>query len=162
MLKEFENLTPAENAAMLDAIPNIVILVGAADDDLDATELAAAQKLADVRSYSNTSKLSAYYETIDDNLQNRVSELCSGLPKSLSEREAILTERLKDLNPILAKLEVPFGYLYYRTFRSFARHVAEAAGGFLRYFTVGPKEHKVVDLPMLMEINEPEDHEGLI
>lgn len=162
MLKEFENLTPAETAAMFDAIPNIIILVAAADDDMDETEIAAAQKLADVRSYSNSSRLGAYYESIDDGLENRVRELYAGLPKNLGEREAVLTERLAALNAILAKLESPFGYLYYSSFRSFARHVAEANGGFLRYFTVGPKEDKVVDLPMLTEIAEPEEEDGIL
>lgn len=162
MLKEFENLTPAETAAMLDAIPNIIILVAAADDDMDETELAAAQKLADIRSYSNSAKLSAYYETIDGGLQARVQELFSALPKNLGEREAILTERIAELNPILAKLESPFDYLYYDTFFSFSHHVAESHGGFLRYFTVGPQEQKVVDLPMLNKIEKPEEHEGLL
>lgn len=162
MIKEFKNLSPAETAAMFDAIPNIIILVAAADDNMEQEEIAAAQKLADIRSYASNARLSAYYETIDENLQNRVLELYAGLPTNLSEREAVLFERLGNLNPILAKLDSPFGYLYYKTFRSFAHYVAQAHGGFLRFLTIGPKEAKVVDLPMLNEIPEPEESEGLI
>lgn len=147
---------------MLDAIPNIVILVAAADDDMDEGELAAAQKLADIRSFSGSSRLGAFYETIDENLLNRVQELYAGLPKNLEAREAILFERLGELNAILAKLESPFDYLYSDTFHTFAHYIAEATGGFLRFFTVGPKEAKVVDLPMLERIPEPEDSEGLL
>ncbi|PHI21836.1 hypothetical protein CEQ90_00685 [Lewinellaceae bacterium SD302] len=162
MLKEFQNLNPTETAAMLDAIPNIVILVAAADDNMDEEELAAAQRLADIRSFAGSAKLSAYYETIDDTLVSRVKELYAGLPKELSAREAILFERLAALEPIIAKLESPFDYLYSETFHTFARYVAEAHGGFLRFFTVGPKEAKVVDLPMLTRVPKPEDPKGLL
>lgn len=162
MLKEFATLTAEETAMMMDAIPHIIILVAAADDDMDETELAAAQKLADVRSYSNSQRLTAYYESIDDNLRQRTLELYAHLPKQLSDREALLTERLTALNDVIAKLPSPFSYLYAKSFRSFARHVAEAHGGFLRFFTVGPKEAKVADLPMITQYPEPEDHKGLI
>lgn len=162
MLKEFENLSPAETAVMLDAIPNIIVLVAAADDNLDATELAAAQKLADVRAYDNRSHLNAYYETIDAGLSERVKELCTNLPVALREREAILTARLGEVDQILNKLESPYDYYYSETFHSFAKHVAEAHGGFLRYFTVGPKEAKVVDLPMIERRPQPEDNQDLI
>jgi hypothetical protein len=162
MLKEFATLTAEETAMMMDAVPHIIILVAAADDDMDEMELAAAQKLADVRSYSNSQRLSAYYENIDDELRQRTLELYAHLPKVLSDREALLTERLTALNDVIAKLPSPFNYLYAKSFRSFARHVAEAHGGFLRFFTIGPKEARVVDLPMITQYPKPEDHEGLI
>ena len=52
-------------------------------------------------------------------------------------------------------MDLPFGYLYYRSFRSFAKHVAESAGGFMRFMTVGPKEAEVLELPMLNEVERP-------
>ncbi|MEM9836836.1 MAG: hypothetical protein AAF828_10060 [Bacteroidota bacterium] len=162
MLTEFANLSPEETAKMLDAIPYITILIGAADDNLDEVELQAAQRLADIRSFTNTGKLTAYYETIDGNLSNRIGELYGALPKNAEERQAVIVEKLTGLNDILSKLDSPFDYYYYHSFRTFATHVAKAHGGFLRFITIGPQEAKVVDLPMLNEIAEPEVDDNIL
>lgn len=162
MLTEFAKLTPQENALMLDAIPYITILIAAADDDLDDVELQSAQRLADIRSFSNSGHLNAYYETIDTNLLERINELYAALPKDVDERQQLLSDKLAALNPILDKIPSPFNYYYYKSFRSFAHHIAEAHGGFLRFITIGPREAKVVDLPMIHEIAKPAEKDGLL
>lgn len=162
MLTEFAPLSPEETARMFDAIPYITILVAAADDDMDEVELAAAQHLADVRSYNNYGKLTAFYETIDEGLTDRIKELYRALPGNGEERQAILSAKLSRLNAIIAKLESPYDYYYYDTFKSFAHHIAESHGGFLRFMTVGPQEAKVVDLPMIEPIPKPEDNRDLV
>lgn len=155
MLREFKDLNADETQLMFDAIPLITILVGAADANLDEVEMAEAQRLADIRSYNNRGRLSAYYEKIDDTLAHRIMELYNAMPADVAEREAHLTEELGKLNGILAKLRKPFDYLYYKNFLSFAKHIAEAHGGFLRFIAVGPKEAKVMELPMIEPVAKP-------
>ena len=155
MLKEFENLTPAEQQQMFDAIPLIVILVAGADDDIDEVELAEAQRLADIRSFNNRGHIIAYYEKIDKGLTDRIQEMLKELPNALAPRQNEVFARLSMLNGILAKLAEPFGYLYYKSFRSFAKHVAESHGGFMRFMTVGPQEAEVMGLPMLAPVARP-------
>lgn len=155
MLKEFQNLTPGEQQQMFDAIPLIVVLVAGADDDIDEVEIEEAQHLADIRSFNNRGHIIAYYEKIDNGLTDRIQEIIKELPNALAPRQNELIARLSLLNPILAKLDEPFGYLYYKTFRSFARHVAESHGGFMRFMTVGPAEAEVMDLPMLAPVERP-------
>ncbi len=152
---ELEALSPEEKAQMLDAIPLISILVGAADGELDEAELKAATQLAHIRSYKEELVLQEYYDQMEGKLALRIRELLGGLPKDTSERQALLSEKLAALNPILAKLPSPYNYYYYASFRSFADHVARASGGFFRFLTIGPKEAKVVGLPMLEVIEEP-------
>ena len=36
----------------------------------------------------------------------------------------------------------------------------QASGGFLRYFTIGPKEDRLIKLPTVDPIPEPEESEG--
>lgn len=162
MLTEFRNLSPDEQARMFDAIPLISVLIAGADGKLDERELSWAERMTDIRSFDNHSRLKAYYEILDDNIHERIQQTIASLPGSLAEREAEIINRLEPLNAILAKMPEPFGYLYYKSFKSFARHVAEAAGGFLRYFTVGPREAKLVDLPMLQPVPEPEERHDII
>ena len=159
MLREFNTLTEPEQQLMFDAIPLIVILVAAADNNLDEVELSEAQRLADIRSYNNRGRLNAYYERIDDGLTARIQQLYNGMQNGVAEREKYIIKELSKLNPILAKLRQPYGYLYYHNFRTFARHIAEAHGGFMRFITVGPKEAKVMDLPMVHAIPKPPEDE---
>lgn len=155
MLKEFQNLTPAEQQLMFDAVPLIVILVAGADDDIDEVEIAEAQRLADIRSFNNRGHIIAYYEKIDNGLTARIQEMIKELPNALKPRQNELVARLSLLNSVLAKLDEPFGYLYYKSFCSFAKHVAESHGGFMRFMTIGPAEAEVMGLPMLAPVVRP-------
>ena len=159
MLREFNNLTEEETQLMFDAIPLIVILVGAADNVLDEVELTEAQRLADIRSYDNRGRLNAYYEKIDDGLSARIQQLYNGMQNGIEQREKFIIKELSKLNTILPKMRQPYGYLYYHNFRTFARHIAESHGGFLRFITVGPKEAKVMDLPMIKPVPKPPEDE---
>ena len=159
MLREFNTLSQEEQQVMFDAIPLITILVGAADNQLDEVELTEAQRLADIRSYNNRGRLNAYYEIIDKGLTERIQELFNGMVNGTAAREKYIVGQLSKLNTILPKLREPYGYLYYHNFRTFARHIAEAHGGFLRFITVGPKEAKVMDLPMVKPIPKPPEDE---
>ncbi len=159
MLREFNTLTPQEQQLMFDVIPLITILVGAADNHLDEVELTEAQRLADIRSYNNRGRLNGYYETIDEGLSQRIRDLYNGMQNGQEQRDKYIVGELSKLNTILPKLRQPYDYLYYHNFRTFARHIAEAHGGFLRFITIGPQEAKVVDLPMVHAIPKPPEDE---
>ena len=159
MLTEFSSLSPREEELMYDAIPLITVLVAGADGTIDERERHWAEKLADIRSWDRNSRIKAYYEQIDQHLARRVAELEQSLPSDISAREAEISRRLEPLNDILPKMEQPFPYLYYRSFCTYAKSIAEASGGFIRYFTIGPKQAKVIDLPMLKPIARPDNEE---
>ncbi|NJC24868.1 hypothetical protein [Neolewinella antarctica] len=157
MLKEFKNLSPAETQVMYEAIPLITILVAGADEDMDEVELAEAKRLADIRGFNNLGHIIAYYEHVTVNLAERINQLSQELPNEVVPRQAEIGQRLSKLNTIFPILPAPFAYLYYRDFKSFAHHIAEANGGFLRYMTIGPREAKVVDLPMVTPVPRPSE-----
>ena len=155
MLQEFKNLSPAEAQVVYDAIPLITILVAGADGHMDEVELAEAERLANIRGYNNLGHLNAYYEKVSENLPGRINELSRELPNDVEPRQAEIGRRLEALNAIFPKIQKPFNYLYYHDLHTFAHHVAESHGGFLRYMTIGPKEAKVVDLPMITPVVKP-------
>jgi hypothetical protein len=155
MLKEFKNLTTTEQQLLFDAIPLITILVAGADGDIDEIELAEAQRLADIRSFNTKGQTNFFYEKVNENLSERIMEMMKELPNALTLRQEEVVARLIGLNAIFEKMVLPFGYLYYKSFRSFAKHVAKSNGGFMRFMTIGPEEAEVVELPMLDEVERP-------
>lgn len=136
---------------MLDAIPLITILVAGADGHIDETEMEWAEKLTSIRSYESANHLPAYYETVGAQFSDRLVALQEGLPTETEARTAAVSAKLAELNPVMHKLSSFDAIKYYKSFRSFAKHVAEASGGILRFISIGPKEADVVELPMLDE-----------
>lgn len=157
MLNEFSPLKPSEQQVMFDAIPLITILVAGADGEMDEVELAEAQRLADIRSYDSHGRLLAFYELIDKNLVGRIQEMAKELPAEVSARQTAISEKLVALNDILPKLALPFGYLYYQSFLTFAKFIAESHGGFLRFMTVSDEEAEVMTLPMVTPVPRPNE-----
>lgn len=149
MPREFSKLTEAEKQHMVDAIPLITILVAGADGNMDDNELEWAEKITKIRSYDHASKLNDYFKLVSDHFATRINEMVIRLPKDTAERTQVISEELAKLNPILHKLGAYDAAIYYKNFRTFAEHVAEASGGILGFASVGPEEEKVVHLPML-------------
>lgn len=149
MLREFKVLNEAETSLILDAIPLITMLVAGADGNMDKEELASAEKMTKVRSYDFNSQLKDYFKRVGEQFSDRLEKYNTELPKDTDERIQAIAELLASLNPILHKMDDFDAAVYYKNFRSFAKHVAEASGGFMRFMTIGPKEADVVELPML-------------
>jgi hypothetical protein len=159
MLKEFKDLAPEEATLMMDAIPLVTILVAGADGEMDEVELAEAKRIVDIRSFDTGGQLHDFYELLEQPLAGRIVELAKELPHDVTERQKAISERLAGLNNILPKLRQPLNYLYYSSFRSFAKHIAKSSGGFLRFMTVSPEEAEVVNLPMISPVEKPDERD---
>jgi len=67
----------------------------------------------------------------------------------VDKRNAELTEKLAALNPVMDKLGYSYHKQLYKSFLSFATHVARADGGFLGVFAIDKDEAELIDLSML-------------
>lgn len=153
MVEQLKQLTPTEQRQLFDAIPMITVLVAGADDNIDAKELKWAEKITHIRAYGNQIGIvRAYYEYVDAELEASTNRLMNWLSDDPNKREEQLTEELKKLNDIFPKLDADYAKALYQSFLSFSEHIAKASGGFFRFMTIGPKEEKVVDLPMLTPV----------
>ena len=90
---------------------------------------------------------------MDENLHERLQELIRVLPRGAEERQEIISRELGKLNNILPLLEQKQAIHFYEGLVSFAHHVAKASGGLLGWISVGSKEAKVADLPMIKPIS---------
>ncbi|MEM7571550.1 MAG: hypothetical protein AAF433_01565 [Bacteroidota bacterium] len=156
MLTEFSSLSPEEQELLKNAPALITILVGGADDDLSEEELGKALKTVRIRAYNEEYELQFFYQRLEAEYDDQVAAIAQLLPPEPEERLEILSQRLAKVNAVLAKLSTETAYAFYQDLRTFATTVARAEGGFLRWITIGPKEAKVVDLPMIEPIAEPE------
>ena len=149
IMELFNNLTTEESQQLIDAVARITVLVAGADDKIDPQEIAAAEKITEVRSFSFNEELKAYYEKVGENFSSTLEAMIERLPSDLQERQKMLGEELGQLNAIFAKLDIHFSNILYQSFLSFAKHVAEASGGFIGIFSIGKEEKAVIDLPMI-------------
>ena len=101
-------------------------------------------------------ELKTFYAEVDNNFMEKVQYFMEALPSGVAQRNEIITERLNDLNPILAKLDPSVGSKLYAGFVSFAEHIAKASGGIMGFFSIDHAESKLIGLPMI----NPIIHEG--
>ncbi|MEM6699795.1 MAG: hypothetical protein AAF599_15440 [Bacteroidota bacterium] len=154
MTSHFSELTEQEKQILFDAVPLITILIAGADDNIDEVEMKSAEKLAHIRTFDERSEeVKDYYEQIDGMVEDRINSYLTMLSKDRTERMNQVSAELAKLNPVLAKMDACYAAALYQSFLSFAKHIARASGGILRFLTIDPKEHKVVDLPMLEEFS---------
>lgn len=159
MIQHFDNLTEEELTKMLNVIPLITILIAGADEQIDYQEKKWAIKLANIRTYSNPDELHDYYSQIGINFAERLNKYIDELPSNTAERQQIVSGKLAELNDIIPKLNPHFGAKLYVSYQDFAKHVANASGGFLGFGRVSKTESEWMTLPMLKPVLPPEEEE---
>ena len=89
--------------------------------------------------------------------------MLGALSPDISTREEEISKRLSELNVILNCLSNAVAYELYTSFTSFAKHIAKASGGFLRFGSISNEEKRWINLPMLdpiiLEVPEEEEEE---
>ena len=151
MLYQLEKLNEAEKELVLNAPAYITLLIAGADDDITEAEFRRSLQLVHVKSYSESLDIRDIYQEIEHDFEGQLNQLIDSLPKTLNEREAILTEKLSGLNSIFPKIEERVARKYYASLLSFATFIAQAAGGVLGFERVSYREEKFVKLPMVQE-----------
>lgn len=152
-MNHFSHLSEQEKQTLFDAIPLITILVAGADGDIDEAESEWAEKLAHIRTFDDESEaVHDYYNHVDGMVESRISSYLRMLSKDPKVRIQEVSAELSKLNDVLPKLDTFYAAQLYQSFLSFAKHIARASGGVLRFLTIGPKEDKVMDLPMIRPV----------
>ena len=152
MLDTFKGITEQEKRQLIDAIAQITILIAGADGDINRKETSWAKKLARIRSYASNKKLNEFYRIVGKTFCNDLERMRSSLPDDTNARNKVLVEQLSHLNGLLSKLPFTMRLALYESYTSFAKHVAEASGGFFRFMSISGEEKKLMNLPMLQPI----------
>ena len=157
MTEHFKVLNSEEYKSLTDAISLITLLIAGADGDVEKTELDWASKITNIRSYALPEDLNDFYKDVGADFTERLDHFTHVTNSSVTMRMGEINDKLSKINPVLAKLNPVLGATLYKSYTSFAKHVAKSSGGFLGFFAVGPEEEKWISLPMLTPIEMPEE-----
>lgn len=155
----FAGISSDQYDQLKQALANITVLVAGADGTIDSQELNWAEKLTHIRSYANPEFLNAFYQDVESTFSADLDALIADLPGGTELREDILSKKLSDLNNVLPLLDNHTAFHLYKSFTSFAEHIAKASGGFLRFGAISNEEKKWIELPMITPVilEEPEE-----
>jgi hypothetical protein len=159
MTEYFRSLSEQDYTKLKDAIPLITLLIGGADGDLDQNEKEWAEKITKIRAYKMSEDLIGFYREVGVDYHDRLEQFIEELPDDVDERTAAISTKLEELNPVMASIDQTVAYHLYKSYKSFAKHVAKASGGLFGFFSIGPHEKALLGLPMLDPIEAPEDYE---
>lgn len=155
----FTGITKEEYELLHEAVFDVVILIAGADGKIDQEEKEWADKITHIRTYSGPEVLREFYAQIDGYFEKHLQDKINKLSQEVEARNVTLATRLRNINPILAKLPQEVAASYYESLTSLAKHVARASGGFLRIWAISSKEAAWVELPMITPIDFPETEE---
>ena len=159
MTEYFSNLSEQDYSKLKDAIPLITLLIGGADGDLDQNEKAWAEKVTKIRAYKMSEDLIGFYREVGVDYHERLEHFIESLPNEVDERTSKISSMLEELNPLLSTIDETVAYHLYKSYKSFAKHVAKASGGLFGFFSIGPEEKALLGLPMLDAISKPEGYD---
>lgn len=149
MVPHIDHLTAEEQEALLQAFPQIAVLVAGADGKIDQEEINWSNKIADMRTYSAHESLQPFYQKLDETFSDRFDALRSSVSSDVTQRQAGLTASLSKLNDILPKIDQEWAARFYKDLLTFAEHIAKASGGIFRIGAINRDEAKVLGLPMI-------------
>lgn len=152
----FENLNEAEIELVYDAIPLITILIAGADGSIDKGEVGWGTKITKIRSYSYHNSLQDYYKKIGETYQDKLDNFISQYPDDPAARNQQIADKLKELNPVIEKMNTNVAKHFYDDLKTFAEHVAKASGGFMGFGSISKAEREWMDLPMINPVTEEE------
>ncbi len=154
-MKHFENISNEELQILENAISQITLLIAVSDGDVNKEEIDWASKLVHIRTYSGDNSLLAFYEEVEANFNIKLNDLIKNSPKESEACKAYLSEKLADVNPVLAKLDPETAYHLYKSYLTLAKSIAKASGGILGFGAISHNEAHLITLSMITPIAQP-------
>lgn len=156
MIEHYNQLEEADQQILIDAITQVTVLIAGADGEIDDYEREWAKKLNHYRSFSNAEILQPFYQAVEPGFGDRLLVLIGELPQETDARTQELGNRLFAVNEVLCKMDPSFAYQMYKSLTTYAEHIAKSSGGVMGFFSISGVEKKLIDLPMIDPIHEPE------
>lgn len=124
---------------MLNAPIWVTLLIAAADETIDRSEINKAKDVIAVRAFAEQGDLKKLYKEVSNEMDQAIQRAINELPLDGEERVAILSEKLEGLNTILPKLDKVYAINYVESLTRLASIVAQSEGGL---FGIGSISHE--------------------
>lgn len=148
----FQNIDDSEYQKLKKAVPLITVLIAGADGKFSKDEMEWAEKITRIRSFKMDDELLGFYQDVGKTYTHDLEDILNNYPAGVKERTQRISEELEELNEIFPKLDDRLAYKTYKSFVSFAKHVAKASGGILGFFSVNKYEAALMNLPMIKPV----------
>lgn len=149
-IPQFEQLSNDEKKLLFDVPAIITLLIGAADDNLDSKEISSGLRMVMIRKDTGDLLLKEYYNFVNERFDSTLYDYCSKYENlEVEERTVALVALLSDLNSVLSRIDPLYAKILVKSFRTFAKEIAEASGGFAGLGSVSNAEKQLVSLSMI-------------
>ena len=148
-VRELQTLTEEERELVLHAPTLICVLIGGADGNFDENEIDQALTAVHFRAKQGEAFLREYYEEVDEDFKRDLLHVAQKFEGDAESRARRIIEKLTALNDILPKLDRRFAKTLLEDWKSLARSIANASGGFLGYAKVSNEESHFTELEMI-------------
>jgi hypothetical protein len=147
MINELARLKETEVELMLKAPILLCILIAGADGTIDRKEIKKAIDV--VARKKDKSIFDSYFKEVSQDFEDKLKVLLQSYPYESTQRSPLIIEELRQLNPILRKLDKLFAKPFYDMLKELAEKIAESSGGLWGMLSVDSEEAKYIRLPML-------------
>jgi hypothetical protein len=150
-MNSFSHLTADEFSKLTQAPLYVGLLIAEADGELDHKELEWIEKITHFRIKTSHHTLRKYYIESNSYIKENLGLVRNSLPAQQEQKMQVLSNKLAEMKPILAKLDEGFRNRLIDSYHSMALSVAEISGGLLNFFSTNPAEEKWLALEMLVD-----------
>ncbi len=151
---QFNSLSEEQKAILIQAPVYIAYLIGGADNNFDEKEVEIAKYTVNLRKNVGDPFLFDYYALAAENFNEQLDVLVAKYENlEAAARTSLLIEELQKVNDIFPQVDSLYAKTLLNSWKSFAREVAAASGGFLGMLSVSYEEEHFLDLGMINPID---------
>jgi len=147
-IKELQQLSSDEQQQLLKAPALITVLIAAADGKIDKKETEWANKVVGYRDTVGNEDLFDYYHAVGEKYESQVNDLLAS-EVGVQALIASISDELAASNTALGKINKAYAEKLLESWKSFAKQVAKASGGFLGFGDISAQEKQLMDLHMI-------------
>lgn len=148
-IASLSQLSTEEVNLVLNTPALVSLLIGGADNNFDNEEKEKAKKIVAFRKTTGDPLLFEYFNLVEETFENEIQILSERYSGDALERNSKITEELVKLNEVLPKMDHNYANALLQNWRTLAKGVAEASGGFLGMFEESSEEAHLVGLKMI-------------
>lgn len=127
MITQIENLTIEERELLLRAPVLLSVLASCSNHEINKDQKADAIKLAHLKPFTADASLIPFYVEVEKNFEQQFESITKQYSPFDEAHCSLLKQQVKNVYPVLKKLDRDYASKLLRSFEKYERHVKRAA-----------------------------------